>query len=108
MDKEKLMEILKIALSRGGDFADIYIEKRFTNRVSCEDNRIEKIVSGEDVGAGIRIISGESNIYASTNKVTEVGLKELAKEIASNLPESEKKRRKNSSCFAGQSHCQRS
>ncbi len=97
MDKEKLMEILKIALSRGGDFADIYIEKRFTNRVSCEDNKIEKIVSGEDVGAGIRIISGESNIYASTNKVTEVGLKELAKEIASNLPESEKMRKKNSS-----------
>ncbi len=95
MDKEKLMEILKIALSRGGDFADIYIEKRFTNRVSCEDNKIEKIVSGEDVGAGIRIISGESNIYASTNKVTEVGLKELAKEIASNLPESEKTRKKN-------------
>ncbi|MCK4802865.1 TldD/PmbA family protein [bacterium] len=95
MDKEKLMEILKIALSRGGDFADIYIEKRFTNRVSCEDNKIEKIVSGEDVGAGIRIISGESNIYASTNKVTEVGLKELAKEIASNLPESEKMRKKN-------------
>lgn len=95
MDKEKLMEVLKIALSRGGDFADIYIEKRFTNRVSCEDNKIEKIVSGEDVGAGIRIISGESNIYASTNKVTEVGLKELAKEIASNLPESEKMRKKN-------------
>ncbi|MBA7478102.1 Metalloprotease TldD [subsurface metagenome] len=95
MDKEKLMEILKIALSKGGDFADIYIEKRFTNRVSCEDNKIEKIVSGEDVGAGIRIISGESNIYASTNKVTEVGLKELAKEIASNLPESEKMRKKN-------------
>jgi len=95
MDKEKLMEILKIALSRGGDFADIYIEKRFTNQVSCEDNRIERLISGQDVGAGIRVISGESNIYASTNKVTEVGLKELAKEIASNLPESEKTRKKN-------------
>ncbi|MEE8180065.1 MAG: TldD/PmbA family protein [bacterium] len=95
MDKEKLMEILKIALSRGGDFADIYIEKRFTNRVSCEDNKIERLISGQDVGAGIRVISGESNIYASTNKVTEVGLKELAKEIASNLPESEKTRKKN-------------
>lgn len=95
MDKEKLMEILKIALSRGGDFADIYIEKRFTNQVSCEDNKIEKIISGEDVGAGIRVISGESNIYGSTNKITEVGLKKLAKEIASNLPESEKKRKKN-------------
>jgi len=90
MDKEKLMEILKIALSGGGDYADIYIENRFSNEVSCEDNRIEKVVSGQDVGAGIRLISGESSIYASTNKVTEVGLKELAKEIASNLPESKK------------------
>jgi len=93
MDKEKLMEILKIALGRGGDFADIYIENRFTNQISCEDNKIEKIVSGQDVGAGIRLISGESSIYASTNKVTEIGLKELAKEIASNLPESQKTRK---------------
>ncbi|MFB0525987.1 MAG: TldD/PmbA family protein [bacterium] len=89
------MEILKVALSKGGDFADIYIEKRFTNQVTCEDNKIEKLVSGEDAGAGIRVISGESNIYASTNKITEFGLKELAKEIASNISESEKRRKKN-------------
>jgi len=93
MDKEKLGEILKIALSKGGDFADIYIEDRFTNEVGCEDNRIEKIVSGKDVGAGIRLISGESSIYASTNRVTEVGLKELAKEIAGNLPKPIKTRK---------------
>ena len=93
MDKEKLMEILRIALSKGGEFADVYVEKRFTNEISCEDNRIEKIISGQDLGAGIRVISGESSIYASTNKVTEVGLKDLAKEIASNLPESERTRR---------------
>ena len=94
MDKEKLVEILKIALSRGGDYADIYIENRFSNEVGCEDNKIEKIVSGQDMGAGIRLISRESSIYASTNKVTEVGLKELAKEIASNFPESKKTRKK--------------
>jgi TldD protein len=94
MNKEKLMEVLKIALSRGGDYADIYIEKKFNNEVSCEDNRIERVISGQDRGAGIRLISRESSIYASTNKVTEVGLKELAKEIASNLPESKKKRKK--------------
>ena len=93
MDKEKLTEILRIAISGGGDFADIYIENRFTNKVTCEDNRIEKIVSGQDMGAGIRLISGESSIYASTNRVTEAGLKELAKEIANNLPESEKTRK---------------
>lgn len=101
MNKERLMEILQVALSRGGDFADIYIEKRFTNQVSCEDNKIEKIISGEDVGAGIRVISGESNIYGSTNKITEVGLKELAKEIASSLPEPGKTKKKNSSFSSG-------
>jgi TldD protein len=93
MDKENLMEILKIALNGGGDFADIYIENKFTNEVGYEDNRIEKIISGQDVGAGIRLISGESSIYASTNRVTEIGLKELAKEIAGNFPKSEKTRK---------------
>jgi len=96
MDKEKLIEILKIALNRGGDFADIYIENKFINQVGCEDNRVDKIISGQDVGAGIRVISGESSIYASTNRVTEVELKELAKEVASNLPESGKTGRKGS------------
>ena len=94
MDKEKLMEILNVALSGGGDFADIYIEKRFTNEVSCEDNKIEKLISGQDVGAGIRLISGESSVYASTNNVTETGLKELAKEVAGNLPQSGKARKR--------------
>jgi len=93
MDKEDLVGILRIALSKGGDFADIYIENRFTNEVTCEDNRVEKIISGQELGAGIRLISGESSIYASTNSVTEAGLKELAKEIVRNLPESEKRRR---------------
>ncbi len=99
MDKQRLMEILKIALSRGGDFADIYIPGKFTNEVSCEDNRVEKIVSGQELGAGIRVISGESSIHASTNRVTEVGLKELAKEVASNVPGS-KKARKAGSTFS--------
>ena len=96
MDKEKLIEILKIALGRGGDFADIYVENKFINQVGCEDNRVDKIISGQDVGAGIRVISGESSIYASTNRLKEVELKELAKEVASNLPESGKTGRKGS------------
>jgi len=93
MDKERLMEILRIALSRGGDFADIYIENKFTNEVSCEDNKIEKVISGQDKGAGIRLIAGESSFYGSTNNVTESGLKDLAGEIASNSIRCEKKRK---------------
>jgi len=93
MDRRELLETLKIALSKGGNFADIYIEDRVGNEVTCEDGRIEKVVSGQDMGAGIRLISGETRLYSSTNEVTEAGLKGLAREIANGLPESEKIRK---------------
>ena len=50
--------ILKMALEGGGEFADIFIERSSPFSILCEDNRIEKVSSGLDCGAGLRVISG--------------------------------------------------
>jgi TldD protein len=78
MDKRELKEILDIALLTGGNFAEIFIEHKETTSIGCEDSKIERINTGIDAGAGIRVISGDSTAYAFTNTLTERSLKELA------------------------------
>ncbi|MFH1239442.1 MAG: TldD/PmbA family protein [bacterium] len=80
MFSEKLLaEVLDMALSNGGDFADIFIEHSEVNSIACEEDKIEEVSSGVDAGAGLRVIRGEEVIYGSTNELTEDGLKKLAR-----------------------------
>lgn len=90
IDKQILKEVLATALSEGGDFADIFIENKKVTGISCEGGKIERVHTGIDVGAGIRVISGESTSYAYTNDLTRKGLMEAA-EIVSHAASGSKK-----------------
>src|SRR5512133_1227328 len=70
--------ILKKTLSRGGEYDDIYLEESNPFSIVCEDGRIEKVNSGMDSGAGIRLLFGQRTAYAYTNEVTQESLLELA------------------------------
>jgi TldD protein len=70
--------VLKKALSSGGEFADIFIERSAPFLIVCEDDRIEKIVSGVDCGAGVRLITGQRTAYAYTNDITTEALLGIA------------------------------
>lgn len=76
--KEDLESILKVALQNGGDFADIFLEEKKNYAISCEDNKIERVNSGLDAGAGIRVIFGDATAYAFTNNLSLQGLKAAA------------------------------
>lgn len=81
-DKNLLSEVLAVALQNGGDFADIYLENKRTTSILCEENRIERIRTGTDQGAGIRVVSGETTAYVYTNNLTREELLSVA-DIAS-------------------------
>jgi TldD protein len=70
--------VLKRALGNGGEFADLFIEQSAPLSLVCEDSRIEKVVSGLDCGAGVRIIFGQRTAYAYTNELTNESLFEIA------------------------------
>ncbi len=70
--------ILKKALSSGGEFAEIFIERSAPFSIVCEDSKIEKVVSGLDHGAGVRLIFGQRTAYAYTNELTIESLLEIA------------------------------
>lgn len=62
-------EVIKKALQYGADFAEVFWEHKETATISCEDNKIERIIAGIDQGVGIRVIRGEQTSYAYTNEV---------------------------------------
>lgn len=90
LDKQIIKDVLAKAMSKGGDFADIFIENKRGTGISCEGGKIERVHSGTDIGAGIRVISGESTSYAYTNDLSRQGLTKAA-EIVSRAASGTKK-----------------
>lgn len=89
LSKNELEKVLDAALEQGGDFADIFVEKKVATGIGCEDNKIERVNTGIDLGAGVRVISGETTSYAYTNDVSLQGLMEIAN-IASRAAKSDR------------------
>jgi len=65
--QDALQKVVKKLLTNGADFSEAYLEKSSLQSISCEENKIESIASGIDVGLGLRIVRGEETYYASTN-----------------------------------------
>jgi len=78
LDKELLQKILKRTLSSGGEYADVFVEHKRPTSIQLEDHKIEKIFSGVDSGAGIRLIANGKTYYAFSNETTEKTLMGLA------------------------------
>lgn len=70
--------VLRRALRNGGEYADLYLEKAAPLAILCEDDRLEKVITGRECGAGLRLISGLRTAYAYTNEITTASLLELA------------------------------
>jgi TldD protein len=80
-------KIIKAALKRGGEFCDIYLEDTSNTSIVCEEDKVEKVVTGRDRGCGIRVISNLKTFYAYTNDLTEKGLIELAGVVSAAVKE---------------------
>ena len=58
---------IRTALSRGGDWAELFWERSETLQLVLDDQRIEDAITGVDQGAGVRVVSGEQTVYANGN-----------------------------------------
>ena len=74
-------KILKEALKEGGEFADLYFEQTHSVAILCEEDRIEKVVSGLDIGVGLRILFDERTVYGFTNQISMETLLNLARSL---------------------------
>ncbi len=63
-------KILNIALSRGGDFSEVFLEYREFNSINMEEDIIKETSENIMLGAGIRVICGDQTGYGYTNDLS--------------------------------------
>jgi TldD protein len=61
---QDLESYLDAALERGGDYADIYFERKINYSIVLEEQIIKTATKAVNVGVGIRVLSGEKTGYA--------------------------------------------
>ncbi|MBM3705372.1 MAG: TldD/PmbA family protein [Actinobacteria bacterium] len=81
-------KILKILLSTGGDFSEIFAQGRNLNSLRFEDGKIENASSGFELGCGLRLIKNESTFYAYVDSLSKEKLLNAAKVLSSAVCES--------------------
>ena len=82
-DPALLGEILKILLSSGGELADIYFEDTTSRVLEAEGREMERVSSGRERGAGLRVVRDGVTRFAATVDLSPEALRELARYLAS-------------------------
>ncbi len=82
LDPGQLKEILAVLLSRGGDFAEIFLEHRKACSLGLDDGRIEDVLASETSGASLRVVEGDSTRFADLIAPTFAELMEAAALLA--------------------------
>jgi TldD protein len=70
LDPGDLRKVLDLALSSGGDFAEIYMEHRTYDYVNMEEDIIKETAESVSLGLGIRVLSGDKTGFGYTNDLS--------------------------------------
>ncbi|MCU0377729.1 MAG: TldD/PmbA family protein [Bacteroidales bacterium] len=71
IDETLCRKLLAKALSRGGDFADLYFEFTLSNYLGLEDGKVNQSYGNISLGVGIRTVKGDQIGYGFTQELTE-------------------------------------
>lgn len=82
IEKILLEKTLEKLMSRGCDFADIYLESKSTLGIVLDNKKIERITRGSRVGAGLRVIYDGKTYFAFTEDLSEKALFQIAGDLA--------------------------
>jgi TldD protein len=64
VDTPLAQRLLEAALSRGGDYADLYFEYRYGADFILEEGRVKSVGRGITLGLGVRVLKGDATGYA--------------------------------------------
>ena len=82
IDEGVARRLLGLALSRGGDYADLYFEHAESASYVYEDERVKTVGRGITLGMGVRVLKGEATGYAYCEGLDEAALSEAARTAA--------------------------
>src|SRR5215468_9998200 len=77
-----LESYLSEALSRGGDYADLYFEYRINHSIVLEEQIVKSATKGVNIGVGVRVLSGEKTGYAYSDDLSRENVVKAARTAA--------------------------
>ena len=80
--EKMIREALGVALSRGGDYADLYFEHSVLNSLGLEDGEVNRGYRQVQLGVGVRVVKGDQTGYGFTEDLTLDALKGTARTAA--------------------------
>ena len=88
--KADINAVISEALSRGGDYCDVFFQHKISNYIGLEDNAVNRAYTDVDFGVGIRVLKGDQTGFSFTEQVTLKAMK-LAAQTAANIADGAKK-----------------
>ena len=82
LSHQDLQNYLNEALSRGGDYADLYFEYVATSSVALEESIVKSATQGVTLGVGVRVLSGEKTGYAYSGDLSPEKIRHAARTAA--------------------------
>lgn len=82
IDAEVCRKLLEIALSRGGEYADLFFEYRAGGGLSFEEGITKSASRGVSLGLGVRVQRGDATGYAHVEDLTWEAMKRAAETAA--------------------------
>jgi TldD protein len=82
---EVAQRALAAALANGGEFAEVFAERRAGFGMSIDESRVESVQSGAEAGAGVRVVGGGTTYFAHVDGLDPDDIERAATEAASAL-----------------------
>jgi TldD protein len=82
VDEALIRKVIAEALSRGGDYCDLYFQHSISGYVGLEDEAVNRAYTDIDYGVGIRVLKGDQTGYAYTEEITPETMKQAARTAA--------------------------
>jgi TldD protein len=80
---EILKKVVSEAMSKGGDYADLFFEHKISKSLALEDGKVNRAYSNIDYGVGIRVLKGDQTGFAYSETISEKSMLDAAKMAAS-------------------------
>ncbi len=74
MDPGLLSRLIGRGLSRGGDFAEVFVQRRKSLGFGLDDGVVRDATSGRDYGVGVRVLRGARMTYAWSDDTSDEAL----------------------------------
>ncbi|MGE5596594.1 MAG: TldD/PmbA family protein [Hyphomicrobiales bacterium] len=82
IDQAVMSSLLSIALSRGGDFAELFFEHRTNSAITWEDQQVKSASRTISQGLGVRVVAGDAIGYAYTESLETAAMRRAAETAA--------------------------